>query len=278
MQMQNDFISDLQPQLAADPNVRAAWLTGSFGRGVADRYSDIDLHLLLSDVDAFRAGARTWLEALRPIVLYKLLFDGQMINALTAAGLRIDIWLHADPPTLNPAAVKVLFDRDGALLLVTTQEVAPDNAQVAANLLAQIEEFWRCIALTPTVIGRRELLVAFTGLNVELGLVADLLMTGYGRPRDRGVKVLNPFLGDDRRAELEAALDLQGLNSASLVLAHAALAGVIRSHGPILAARHGFAYPQALEDAVLRYVAQELQTLDWGRTAIFGGADSSFAL
>jgi hypothetical protein len=29
-------------------------------------------------------------------VLYKLLFDGQMINALTDAGLRIDIWLHAD--------------------------------------------------------------------------------------------------------------------------------------------------------------------------------------
>lgn len=116
MQMQNDFISNLQPQLAADPNVHAAWLTGSFGRGVADRYSDIDLHLLLSDVDAFRAGPRASLKALRPIVLYKLLFDGQVTNSLTAAGLRIDIWLRADPPTLNPAAVKVLFDRDGALL------------------------------------------------------------------------------------------------------------------------------------------------------------------
>jgi hypothetical protein len=273
MQMQNDFISDLQRQLAADLNVRAAWLTGSFGRGVADRYSDIDLHLLLGDVDAFRRNARTWLEMLRPLVLYKLLFDGQMINALTDAGLRIDIWLHADPPTLDPAKVKVLFDRDGALQFVATQEAAPDSVQVAAHLFAQIEEFWRCIALTPTVIGRRELLVAFTGLNVELALVADILMTGYGRPRDRGVKVLNAFLGDDRRAELEAALDLQGLNSASLVLAHAALAGVIRTHGPILAARHGFAYPQALEEAVLRYVAQELQTLDWERAPIFGGAE-----
>ena len=273
MQMQHEFLGDVQEKLAGDPQVRAAWLTGSFGRGVADRYSDIDLHLYLHDVAAFRTGAREWLEALRPLVLYKLLFDGQMINALTVEGLRIDIWLHTDPPTLDPAKVKVLLDRDGALQLASSPETAPDSAQVAANLLAQIEEFWRCIALTPTVIGRRELLVAFTGLNVELALVADILMTGYGQPRDRGVKVLNTFLGDERRAELEAALDLQGLNSASLVVAHMALAGIVRTHGPILAVRHGFAYPQALEEAVLRYVAQELQMVDWERAAIFGGAE-----
>lgn len=272
MQMQHDFLTDLQPRLAGDPNVCAAWLAGSFGRDRADRYSDIDLHLLLKDVDVFRVSARSWLEALRPLVLYKLLFDGQMINALTDAGLRIDIWLHAAAPTLDPTKVKVLCDRNGALQLVADQDIAPDSTQVAANLLAQIEEFWRCIALTPTVIGRRELLVAFTGLNVELALVADILMTGYGRPRDRGVKVLNAFLGDDRRDELEAALDLQGLNSESLVMAHMALAGVIRTHGPILAARHGFIYPQPLEDAVLRYVAQELQAVDWERAPIFGGA------
>lgn len=272
MQMQDNFLTDLQPQLVADPNVRAAWLAGSFGRDRADRYSDIDLHLLLSDVDAFRLGARSWLEMLRPLVLYKLIFDGQMINALTDAGLRIDIWLHATPPTLDPAKVKVLLDRDAALRLETLPATAPDSTHVAATLLAQIEEFWRCIALLPTVIGRRELLVSFTGLNVELALVADILMLGYGRPRDRGVKVLNVFLGDDRRSELEAALDLQGLNSESLVLAHTALVGVIRNHAPLLAARHGFTYPQALEDAVTRYVEQELQAVAWERASIFGAA------
>lgn len=272
MQMQHDFLADLASRLVADPNIRAAWLAGSFGCNRADRYSDIDLHLLLSDVEAFRRHARTWLERLRPLVLYKLLFDGQMINALTDAGLRIDIWLHSAPPVLDSNKVKVLLDRDAALRLETHEATAPDSAQVAASLLAQIEEFWRCIALLPAVIGRRELLVSFTGLNVELGLVADILMTGYGRLRDRGVKVLNAYLGDDRRAELEAALNLQGLNSESLVMAHIALAGVIRTHGPILATHHGFAYPQALEDAVLRYVEQELREMAWTQTPIFGVA------
>ncbi|HQY91369.1 nucleotidyltransferase domain-containing protein [Caldilinea sp.] len=269
MQMQHDFLADLQAKLENDARVLAAWLEGSFGRGSADRYSDIDLHLLLREAGAFHSDARAWLEVLRPLVLYKLLFDGRMINALTDAGLRIDIWLHEEAPVLDPAKVKVLLDRDGLLRLDASPTPAPDTAKIAADLLAQIEEFWRCIALLPTVIGRNELLVSFTGLNVELGLVTEILMTGYGRPRDRGVKVLNAYLGDARRDELEAALDLHGLNAESLVMAHMALAGVIRKHGPLLAARHGFAYPTTLEEAVLRYGEQELHAIAWERPPFF---------
>lgn len=262
MQMQADFLADLRRRLDSDAQVRAAWLAGSFGRGNADRYSDIDMHLLLADVDAFRGGARAWLESLRPLVLYKLLFDGQMVNALTDEGLRIDIWLHADAPALDPAAVDVLLDRDGVLRLDAPPPAPSDPAQVAGWLLAQTEEFWRCVSLLPTVIGRDELLVSFMGLYVEVGIVTDILMAGYGVQRERGVKVLNPYLGDERRAELEAALQLNGLNAESMVMAHMALAGVVREHGPLIAERHGFAYPAALEEAVLRYVARELHDLE----------------
>ena len=262
MQMQADFLADLRARLDGDAQVRAAWLGGSFGRGNADRYSDIDLHVLPADVDAFRAGAREWLGSLRPLVLYKLLFDGRMVNALTDEGLRIDIWLHADAPPLDPAAVDVLLDREGVLRLDAPPAPPPDAVQVANSLLAQIEEFWRCVSLLPTVIGRDELLVSFMGLYVELGIVTDILMAGYGVQRARGVKVLNPYLGDERRAELEAALQLNGLNAASLVMAHMALAGVVREHGPLIAERYGFAYPAALEEVVLRYVARELHEME----------------
>ena len=68
----------------------------SYGRGDADRFSDVDLHLLLAPAaaDDFRADAEEWLGALRPLVLYRLMFDGAMINALDEEGLRLDIWLH----------------------------------------------------------------------------------------------------------------------------------------------------------------------------------------
>jgi predicted nucleotidyltransferase len=35
--------------LGADPRVRAAWLAGSFGRGQADAWSDLDLHVAVAD-------------------------------------------------------------------------------------------------------------------------------------------------------------------------------------------------------------------------------------
>lgn len=262
MQMQSDFLADVRTRLNDDTQVQAAWLAGSFGRGSADRYSDIDLHLLLADVDAFRAGAREWLESLRPLVLYKLLFDGQMVNALTDDGLRIDIWLHAEAVSLDPASVDVLLDRSSVLRLEAPSATTPDSAQTASALLAQIEEFWRCIALLPTVIGRQEFLVAFTGLTVELGLVTEILMAAYGAQRERGVKILNPYLGDECRAELEAALQMNGLNAESLIAAHMALAGVVCSHGPRIAQRYGFAYPAALQEAVLHYAARELPELE----------------
>ncbi len=97
MQMQASFLADLRDRLGGDAQIRAAWLAGSFGRGNADRYSDIDLHLLLADVEAFRSGAREWLASLRPLVLYKLLFEGQMINALTDDGQAVSARPLHDP-------------------------------------------------------------------------------------------------------------------------------------------------------------------------------------
>ena len=268
MSMQHEFLANLQVKLAADPQIRAAWLGGSLGRGQGDRFSDVDLHLLLVDPTLFRSTAYSWLETFAPLVLFKWMFEGQMIHALTAAGLRVDLWLHDQPLPLVEGTVAVLWDRDGSLTIVADEPPrAPDPAALRAGLLAQIEEFWRCIALLPAVIGRNESLVAFGGLNVELNLVVELLLTGYGQRRERGAKVLNPYLGDERRGELEAALQLQGLHSQSLVLAHLALADVVRRHGRQLAERHGFVYPAPLEEAVLRYVASELQGPGWALPA-----------
>ncbi len=55
--MQEDFLSALETKLKADTRICAAWLEGSFGRGEPDRYSDIDLHLLVDKaaVESFRA-------------------------------------------------------------------------------------------------------------------------------------------------------------------------------------------------------------------------------
>lgn len=260
----NTLLEQLHHKLASDARVRAAWLAGSYGRGDADRYSDLDLHLLLAEGDAgFREAIEGWLNGVRPLVLYKLLFDGRMVNALTVDGVRLDVWLHDQPPSgLDGSKIRLLFDRAGQLQMEQTPAAgALDDAATAAALRSQIEEFWRCIALTPTVIGREEWLVSWRGLAVEFDLVTDILLRGNRVVRDVGVKKLNSILPPPLRAEIEAALSFQGLSRAGLVGAHMALAAIVHKHGPQLAQQWRFAYPAALEEAVMNYVAQELRLL-----------------
>lgn len=261
----DDYLAQLQMALAATPMIDAAWLGGSYGRGAADRWSDIDLHVLLAEEgEGFRTACESWLNSIRPLVLYKLLFDGRMVNALTVDGVRLDLWIYDVPPVLNATATHILFDHADRLQFQAPAEQAPGPpapgavAETAAALRLLIEEFWRCIALLPTVIGREEQIVAFQGLNVELGLLLEILQRGHGIVREAGVKRLNAYLPAAARTQIEASLALGGINPAALVDAHLGLSAIVRAEGRELAARWGFDYPAALEATVLAYVAREL--------------------
>ena len=112
---------------------------------------------------------------------------------------------------------------------------------MAQRLERQTQEFWRCIALLPSVVGRQELLTAFLGLSVETNLVTDMILTGYGIARDHGVKNLNQFLPPELRQALEAALSVHGLSATSLTKAHLALARIVQQQGRLIAAEHQYA-------------------------------------
>ncbi len=256
------YLAQIEPLLHAERRIRAAWLGGSFGRGNADRYADIDLHVLVSPADlaAVRGALDEALAALRPLVLSRWLFGERMFNGLTADGLRIDLWLHDDTPLLDKRKVRVLLDRDKSLRLGEVSTL-PDAATRKARMAEQIAEFWRCIALTPAVIGRKELIVSQQGLAVEVSLLTEVILLGEEVERDSGVKRLNPFLPDDLRQEIEAALALDGLTQRSLVAAHLALARIMQRTGRALAARHGIDYPSEVENAALTYVERELAPL-----------------
>ncbi|WP_309569796.1 hypothetical protein [Deinococcus sp.] len=259
----DSFLSDLQAAVASDPRLRAAWLEGSLGRGSADRYSDVDLHLLVAEADivAFRAAIEGWLRDIRPLALFNLLFRSAMVNAMTMDALRLDVWPHAgEHIDLEAARVRVLHAVPGAVTL-NARSMPPDRGASARYLLGLLHEFWRCISMLPAVIGRQERLVAVQGLAVELGLVTELLIAGSGTVRDRGVKHANPFLPPDLRARLEAEVLPADLGEQALADAHLRLARLVQEQGPDISARFDFTYPQELEDVVLKNVWDELAGL-----------------
>jgi len=262
--MQESFIHTLTTVASADPRIRAAWLGGSFGKGIADRWSDVDAHLLIAPdaIDDFRIGARQWVEALAPLVLYRLMFGGEMINGMTADGLRLDIWLHSgESAAVVEGQARVLYAETDALIWQSHPGTVLTQTQAAAELERTIPEFWRCIAMLPVALGRDEKLIGAAGNFLILLLLTDTLCVQSGVRKDRGVKALNGFLPPEFRQLAEDATVLPALTLENLARFQLRLAQIMHEHGPAICARWQVDYPHALEAATLGYVAQELRAL-----------------
>ena len=76
--MHQEYLNAFTDKADSDAHILAAWLEGSFGRGAADRYSDIDIHLLVADEnkEAFQQRLESWLSDIEPLVLFKDLHGG----------------------------------------------------------------------------------------------------------------------------------------------------------------------------------------------------------
>ncbi len=267
--MQESFIRTFTTAATADPRIRAAWLAGSYGKGIADRWSDVDAHLLIDPThsDDFRAGVRDWLEALRPLVLYRLMFGGQMINAMTDEGMRLDVWLHdGESAEVVEGQTLVLYAQEGSLTWTPHLGTELSQAEAAAELERAIPEFWRCVAMLPVPLGRDEKLIGAAGNFLILLLLTDVLSVQSGLRKDRGVKALNGFLPPNLRRLAEDATFLPALTHEELARFQLRLARIMQAHGPAICKQWGVDYPQALEDAALGYVAGELRLMGFAAT------------
>ncbi len=261
--MHEEYLNVLQSKADSDTRVLAAWLEGSLAKGTADKYSDMDIHLLVAPENkgAFQQELESWISDIQPLVLFRETFPGQMITGITEAGLRLDVWLHSGTTiSRDRAAVRVLYADEGSIQF---KEARGDSKpkEVASALARHFNEFWRLIAILPTVLGREEHIAGFMGTAFVGMALTEVLIIGGGKQRDRGVKNVNDFLQPELREEIETALSKVGLGREPLAKAHLRLAAMMQRYGPGIAAQHGLTYPFALEKAVIGYIARELQLL-----------------
>jgi hypothetical protein len=118
-----------------------------------------------------------------------------------------------------------------------------------------IEEFLRVEGLLPVAVERSEFVVGQMGFGLLRDMLVDLMVEANGKSGERGgVKRLNAFLTAEQRHALEAVTpppaDRDGLIEANL-----ALAALFLPLAKSLAAERGVAWPEALEQATRRHLA-----------------------
>ncbi len=111
------LLARVEEAMRDDERVRALWLAGSVGRGVADAGSDLDLVVTVVDVHAFAEPA-VWAAA-RPVITTPIPGMPGCFAFTTREGLRVDVVLE------TPADVA------GIAVLATGAGLRPRRARAA---------------------------------------------------------------------------------------------------------------------------------------------------
>lgn len=255
------LIERIAEVLRGDGRVRAAWLSGSLGRGAGDEFSDVDIVIAVDEGDrqSLVAGWDEIAASIAPIVLTQR-FDGGSItvfNHVTAGWLRFDVSVAtpADMSRRTATTLRVLFDDADltARLRPAGDPLLPSGPRVAALT----NEFMRVLGLLPVVIGRGEHVVGASGAGLLRTLVIQLMVEDVAVEDRGGALRLRGLLPDDRLAAIEALPAIEATRE-SVIAVHLACAQLFLPLARDLATRTGVSWPDALDTAMREHIYREL--------------------
>lgn len=255
-----DLFDRAARHFAADPRVRALWVSGSLARGDADASSDLDLLLAVADADfdAFAASWETWLAEITDTVLARPIpFMPGSLYSLTPACERFDVVIEraSHVPRSFFRTRFLVFDRDGldAQVPAPNPPAKPDLAKVETALV----EPFRYLAMLPAVLERGELLLSQEGYGHLRRRLSELFLEVNAPLPTTGVKHWRDKLSDEQYAVLEA-LPWPAATREALIDAYLCMARALVAHGRPIAEQLGVPWPTRLELAVRAHLQREL--------------------
>jgi hypothetical protein len=241
----------------ADDRIRALWLGGSLGRGVADAGSDLDIVLAVADVSfaGFAAGWRDWLAAVTPTVLARELprLPGSWYS-LTPDCLRLDVVTEragaASPAQLGGRLL--VLDKDGTAA-GPAEVPAPGPGPDPARIAGITEEFLRQQAnFAPAVVDRSDWLLGVVAVHtVQLQLYELFVASNQPLP-PMGIKQWSARLTAAQRRVL-GQLPAPAADHDSVIAAMRSAAAAFRRAAAEIHAASGIAWPERLDAAVRAY-------------------------
>ena len=170
--------------------IRALFLSGSYGNGMVDEYSDIDF-VMVAEEGASDGVAEIWREAVAKNGDIVLWWDRTnvpvLINAIT------EDWTRTDVIILKPnqmgshtqSSLKPLFDYDN--IYSDLAEIAPKRGPNMKKFRYQVEEFIRIVGLLHLAAGREEYINGVLGVFHLRNLLVDLLIEETDAPNRGGI-------------------------------------------------------------------------------------------
>jgi hypothetical protein len=263
---QQALITRITEALNPDPRIRALFLSGSFGTGTNDAYSDVDL-LAVLEAEHHQAFAEDWkriLGGIAPVVYWNTLPHALVVNAITEDWTRCDIEIAVPDPFPRKAQnqVRPLIDRDDLYpRLPREAQFVPRPERIAYA----INDFIRIMGLLVLAMGREEYLTGVTGVQLLRQYIIDLMIIEHKYPDPGGILHLNRLLDDKQKQDL-STLAVPSPTRPSIIAAHLSAARVFFPRARALAEEYGLEWPSVFEAATRHNLARHLgpdAPLDW---------------
>jgi hypothetical protein len=253
------LIAGVETALRANSAVLGVFLSGSYGRGTNDGYSDVDITVVVTDMalDGFTEELERVVRQFGPLVYCCSVERLGVVNAITPEWLRFGLLASSMSSirTKSRSILRPVFDPSG--IYGTLPERRPGVQTDPARMASRVREFLRVFGLLPVAIGRGELIVAVTGGVLLRAMLIDLYLDRTAGQDNGGVLHANQLLSSTDRLALEGLPPLEARRD-SVVEFHLAC---VRQFLPVareMCHELELRWPSELEQAAFGHVARAL--------------------
>jgi predicted nucleotidyltransferase len=251
------FIDRFVAACQADARVVAAFLGGSYAKGMADAHSDLDLSVITAGAayEDFYAGRAAFLGRLGEVVFLEDFDLPNIAFCVLSDGAEFELWFGSENRCdhLHSGPYHVLLDKTGILAGAAFPPEEQALAEQIETLRCLMAWFWHDMSHFITAMARDQLWWAHGQLEALRNYCINLL-----RLRQN---FLDPDVGSEASFKVERAVPidmLAPLGPTYCPLERGAMLGaaqaIVRLYQELaqgLAQRHGLAYPAELERVML---------------------------
>jgi predicted nucleotidyltransferase len=245
----------------ADERIVAAFLGGSYAKGTADKFSDLDLLVITTDeaYNDFLAERENFIRLLgEPLFLEDFGLE-QAYLIIFSNGSETEVWFGRETnfKDIHEGPYSGLVDKKGILAGEFFPMHVADQAKQIKFLSQQINWFWHDLSHFIKAMGRNQLWFAYGELEVLRQMCVNLARLRYnfsdaymGEPYFKVEDIL-PIEQLSPLQKTCCALDYEAMLQAAQVIFR-----FYQSVAPALAKAHGMNYPVDLEQMMMNRLGE----------------------